>query len=291
MKRIPTGYSLHECPPAKETALLSIQQIIVAVFNVIPVPLLIGAGIGLSASEITLLVAGCLLVTGLATILQCLGAGPAGARLPIVLECSFVFVAPGIAFDAGTCVTISILCVVALVELMGDLSTASMLSETALPTDREVRGGVLAQGISSILSALFNMVPTISGSANIGLCGITGVTSRFVVAVTGGVIAVCSVCPKLCAIFTAIPSAILGGVALMAFGTILVSGMNVIRESQLDARKATIVGASLAVGIGFSMVPDALAAFPFWASALLSGVPGTAITAIVLNLILREKRS
>ena len=431
MKRIPTGYSLHECPPAKETALLSIQQIIVAVFNVIPVPLLIGAGIGLSASEITLLVAGCLLVTGLATILQCLGAGPAGARLPIVLECSFVFVAPGIAlgsqyglatytgaclvgsvvallvwtvfrkqllrlfepyitgavvtvlgislcgtgiaycaggdgaadygdpvnlllacgtilimlvlghygkgflarasaliaivvmstvsaffgkldlspvleeswfripqplhfgiaFDAGTCVTISILCVVALVELMGDLSTASMLSENALPTDREVRGGVLAQGISSILSALFNMVPTISGSANIGLCGITGVTSRFVVAVTGGVIAVCSVCPKLCAIFTAIPSAILGGVAFTAFGTILVSGMNVIRESQLDARKATIVGASLAVGIGFSMVPDALAAFPFWASALLSGVPGTAITAIVLNLILREKRS
>ena len=85
MKRIPTGYSLHECPPAKETALLSIQQIIVAVFNVIPVPLLIGAGIGLSASEITLLVAGCLLVTGLATILQCLGAGPAGARLHLFL--------------------------------------------------------------------------------------------------------------------------------------------------------------------------------------------------------------
>ena len=71
-----------------------------AVFNVIPVPLLIGAGIGLSASETTLLVAGCLLVTGLATILQCLGAGPAGARLPIVLECSFVFVTPGIALGS-----------------------------------------------------------------------------------------------------------------------------------------------------------------------------------------------
>ena len=82
-----------------------------------------------------------------------------------------------------------------------------------------------------------------------------------------------------------------GSVALTAFGSLPVSGMNVIRESKPDARKATIVGASLAVGIGFSMVPDALAAFPFWASALLSGVPGTAITAIVLNLILREKRS
>lgn len=74
----------------------SIQQIIVAVFNVIPVPLLIGAGIGLSQAEITILIAGCLLVTGIATILQTIGVGPVGARLPIVLECSFVFVAPGI---------------------------------------------------------------------------------------------------------------------------------------------------------------------------------------------------
>lgn len=82
-----------------------------------------------------------------------------------------------------------------------------------------------------------------------------------------------------------------GSVALTAFGSLLVSGMNVIRENKPDARKATIVCASLAMGIGFSMVPDALAAFPFWASALLSGVPGTTITAIVLNLILREKRS
>ena len=64
---INTGYSLNACPPIKETIIYSIQQIIVAVFNVIPVPLLIGAGIGLSSSEITILVAGCLLVTGIAT--------------------------------------------------------------------------------------------------------------------------------------------------------------------------------------------------------------------------------
>ena len=67
MSKIPVGYSLNDCPPIKETVPLSIQQIVVLVFNVLPVPLLIGAGIGLSASEITILVAGCLLVTGIAT--------------------------------------------------------------------------------------------------------------------------------------------------------------------------------------------------------------------------------
>ena len=100
MSKIPIGYGLNDCPPIKETVPLSIQQIVVLVFNVLPVPLLIGAGIGLSASEITILVAGCLLVTGIATLLQTIGVGPIGARLPIPLECSFVFVAPGIALGA-----------------------------------------------------------------------------------------------------------------------------------------------------------------------------------------------
>jgi len=197
----------------------------------------------------------------------------------------------GIKFNLGPIVTISILCFIALVELMGDQASAAMLSEQRLPSVKESKGGIMAQGISSIISSMFNMVPTISGSANIGLCGITGVTSRYVVCLAGVVIAICSICPKLCAIFSIIPYPILGGVALTAFGTILVSGMNVIRNSELTNRETTIVGVSLAVGIGFSMVPDSLAAFPFWASSLLSGVPGTALTAIVLSLLLKENKT
>ena len=83
MKKIARGYTLNECPPVGEAIPLSIQQIVVLIFNVLPVPLLIGGGIGLNAAEITILVAGCLLVTGIATILQTIGAGPIGAKLPI----------------------------------------------------------------------------------------------------------------------------------------------------------------------------------------------------------------
>lgn len=138
---------------------------------------------------------------------------------------------------------------------------------------------------------MFNMVPVISGSANIGLCGLSGVTSRFVTAIAGGVVALCGLCPKLCAVFSCIPSAVLGGVALSAFGTILVSGMNVIHNGgPLTARTTTIVAISLAVGVGFSAASDALVALPFWASSLLSGVPGTAIVAVILSLILPEKK-
>lgn len=430
MKKIPVGYAINECPPLKETIPLSLQHILILIFNVLPVPLLIGGGVGLSTTEITILVAGCLLVTGVATIVQSLGVGPVGARLPICLENSFVFVTPGIAlgmqygldtftgaclvgsvvtvvlwtafhkqlsnlfkpyitgavvmalglslfsvgidycaggsgaadygdpinlvlafgtiimlllnhygrknflskaspliaiivmsavaalfgkldlssigaeswvrvpqplhfginFELGPTITITVLSFVALVELMGDQASAAMLTQGRLASDKESRGGILAQGVTSIFSSLFNMVPTISGSANIGLCGLSGVSSRYVITITGGVVVLCSLCPKLCAVFAAIPSPVLGGVALSAFGTILLSGMNVIRSSRLTPRTTTIVGVSLAVGVGFSMVSGALAAFPFWASTMLSGVPGTAITAIVLSLILREKK-
>lgn len=431
MKKIPRGYALNECPPIKETVPLSLQHVLVLIFNVLPVPLLIAGGIGLSAAETTILVAGCLLVTGIATIVQSLGVGPVGARLPVCLENSFVFVAPGIAlgmqygldsftgaclvgsvvtlvlwtalhkqlsnlfkpyitgavvmalglslcsvginycaggvgaadygdpinlllafgtimimlalnhygkrsflakaspliailvmsglaavfgkldlsgigaeawvrvpqplhfgirFELGPIITISVLSFIALVELMGDQASASMLAQDRLPSDQESRGGILAQGLTSVVASLFNMVPTISGSANIGLCGLSGVSSRFVIVGTGAIVVLCSLCPKLCAVFAAIPEPVLGGVALSAFGTILVSGMNVIRSSRLTPRTTTIVGVSLAVGVGFSMVADALAAFPFWASTMLSGVPGTAITAIVLSLILHEKK-
>ena len=120
VKKIPTGYTLNECPPVGESIPLSLQQIVVLVFNVLPVPLLIGSGVGLSASEITILVAGCLLVTGIATIIQTIGFGPVGARLPVPLECSFVFVAPGIALGSqyglaaytGACLVGSIVTVV-----------------------------------------------------------------------------------------------------------------------------------------------------------------------------------
>ena len=64
--------------------------------------------------------------------------------------------------------------------------------------------------------------------------------------------------------------------------------MNVIKSENLTPRTTTIVGVSIAIGVGFSVVPDALALLPSWASTLFSGVPGTAIVAMVLSILLKE---
>lgn len=119
-KKIPKGYGLNECPPLREAIALGFTHLPVLLLNTVPIPLLIGGGIGLPASEITILIAACLFVAGIASILQSIGAGPVGARLPVFLGNSFVFVAPGIAIAAqhgldtftGACLVGSVVCLI-----------------------------------------------------------------------------------------------------------------------------------------------------------------------------------
>lgn len=56
-KKIPKGYGLNECPPLREAIALGFTHLPVLLVNTVPIPLLIGGGIGLPASELTILIA------------------------------------------------------------------------------------------------------------------------------------------------------------------------------------------------------------------------------------------
>lgn len=68
------------------------QHILTMYGGVIAPPLIVGGAAGLSASDMALLVTAGLFVSGLATLLQTLGLGPFGSRLPIVQGISFASV-------------------------------------------------------------------------------------------------------------------------------------------------------------------------------------------------------
>src|SRR5699024_12112411 len=68
------------------------QHILTMYGGVIAPPLIIGEAAGLSGSEMGLLITAGLFISGLATILQALGIGPFGSRLPLVQGISFASV-------------------------------------------------------------------------------------------------------------------------------------------------------------------------------------------------------
>ena len=79
------------------------QHILTMYGGVIAPPLIVGGAAGLSPGDMALLVTAGLFMSGLATLLQTLGIGPFGSRLPIVQGISFASVSTmvAIASDGG----------------------------------------------------------------------------------------------------------------------------------------------------------------------------------------------
>lgn len=85
----PTTRPEDERLPLARTVLYGAQHVLSMYGGVVAVPLIVGTAAGLPTSQVGLLVASALLVSGLTTILQSLGLPLLGARLPLVQGTTF----------------------------------------------------------------------------------------------------------------------------------------------------------------------------------------------------------
>lgn len=91
---LPTTHPVDRKPPALQLVVGGIQHVAAMYAGVVAPPLIIGAAVGLSAGELSLLISASLFTAGLATLLQTLGVWRFGARLPLVNGVTFATVAP-----------------------------------------------------------------------------------------------------------------------------------------------------------------------------------------------------
>lgn len=96
------AHPVDEKLPALKMATSGLQHVAAMYAGVVAPPLIVGAAIGLSATELTFLTGACLFTAGLATFLQTLGFWKIGARLPFVNGVTFAGVAPMTAVVAAT---------------------------------------------------------------------------------------------------------------------------------------------------------------------------------------------
>ena len=84
---------------------------------------------------------------------------------------------------------------------------------------------------------------------------------------------------------TAMPPAVLGGMALLLFGLVSVSGLRLIVGRHLNHRDGLITALALGVGLGAPSQTEWLSHLPaILQTFLASGISAGGITAIVLNL-------
>ena len=193
-----------------------------------------------------------------------------------------------IAFEPSAIVSLAIVYMVNAVQTIGDLSSTTIGGMDRMPTDKELRGGIVGQGVMSVVGALFGGLPTASYSQNVGIVTVTRVINRAVFVFAAVVLAVAGFVPKIASILTTIPQSVIGGATVSVFAMITMTGVSMITSERFDMRARTVVGLSVALGVGISQVQGCLAGFPEWVTMVFGSSPVvvTAIMAIFLNLIL-----
>ena len=195
-------------------------------------------------------------------------------------------------FDLRAIIPVGIMFIVTAVETVGDISGVIVGGMDREATDKELSGGVMCDGVGSSIAAIFGVLPNTSFSQNVGLVSMTKIVNRFALA-TGAVFLVfCGLIPKLGALVSMMPQAVLGGAAVMMFSSIVVSGIQLITREPLTSRNLTIVAVSLGLGYGMGANTAILAQTPQAVQLVFggSGIVPAAIVAILLNIVLPKDK-
>ncbi|MBD2314126.1 purine permease [Desertifilum sp. FACHB-1129] len=198
----------------------------------------------------------------------------------------------GMSFDFAAFIPFILLYLITAIETIGDLTATSAVSQQPIKGKlymRRIKGGVLGDGINSLLAAVFNTFPNTTFSQNNGVIQMTGVGSRYVGFFVAGIFALLGLLPLVGGVFQALPQPVLGGATIVMFGSIAVAGINIVASVPLDRRALIIVAVSLALGLGVVYLPEILADKPaLIKNVFSSGISTGGLTAILLNWLLPQ---
>ncbi len=192
------------------------------------------------------------------------------------------------------------------IESIGDLTATASVSEEPVVGPvyvQRLKGGILANGLGSLFSAIFNALPNSTFSQNNGVIRMTGVASRRAGYVVALFLIILGLFPPLAALITVMPKPVLGGATIVMFGVVAVAGLRLVASDEFTTRNEFILAITLAMGLGTTMVPGALSnidqiggdsvilghLFSSLKIIAQSGLAMAGLTATFLNLVLPKK--
>lgn len=90
----PPAHPVDEVPPIGRLAAYGLQHVLAMYAGAVAVPLIVGGAMKLPSGDLAYLINADLLVSGVATLIQCVGVWKFGVRLPLMQGCTFAAVTP-----------------------------------------------------------------------------------------------------------------------------------------------------------------------------------------------------
>lgn len=187
-------------------------------------------------------------------------------------------------FVPAAMIAMCIVSLVTMVEATGDILAIGEITETKVD-NRRIADGLRADGAATVLGGIMNTFQYTAFAQNIGVLSITGVRTRWVTAIAGGMLIVLGLIPKTAAVVAAIPAPVLGGAGLALFGMVAASGVRTLSTVKFNSSNIMVV----AVPLGLALLPATsstlFSQMPAWAQTFLgSGICIGSVAAILLNL-------
>lgn len=194
-------------------------------------------------------------------------------------------------FNINAIVSVTMIFLVSATETIGDTSALASSGLGRDVTAKETAGSIACDGFISSISSLFGCLPITSFSQNVGLVAMTKVVNRFTIGTGAVIMILAGIFPIFGAVLATLPNAVLGGCTIMMFGTIVVSGLQMVSKCGFSHRNITIAALSLSVGIGFTQVPEVFAVFPKIVQTVFAEncVAVVFVVALLMNLILPKE--
>lgn len=120
----------------------------------------------------------------------------------------------------------------------------------------------------------------------------SGIRSKRPIYWTAGLLMAMGLLPKVGALVTIIPTAVLGGAMVVMFSSIAVQGIKMLLKVDFsDNHNLLIVAISLGLGLGVSVYPTIFQALPSELQLFLeNGIVIASISSVLLNLIFKGKK-
>jgi xanthine permease len=192
-------------------------------------------------------------------------------------------------FEITAVLTMIIVAVVSLVESTGVYFALGDITNRKID-EKDLTNGYRAEGLAILLGGVFNAFPYTTYSQNVGLLQLTGVKGRSVIFTMGGMLVFLGFMPKIGALTTIIPSAVLGGAMVAMFGMVMAYGIKMLSKVDFNSQEnLLIIACSVGIGLGVTAVPTIFDQLPETIKILTnSGIVAGSLTAIILNIVFNE---
>ena len=189
-------------------------------------------------------------------------------------------------FDITAILVMAPIAIATMMEHVGDMSAISATVNKNFLADPGLHRTLLGDGVATALAGLIGGPANTTYGENTGVLELSHVYDPLVIRIAACLAIIISFIPKVSAIISTMPSAIIGGVSFMLYGMISAIGVRNVVENKVDltkSRNLIITGVIFVCGLGFG---DGLTFTVAGTSITLTALSIAAIAGILLNIVL-----